>query len=84
MECNLYSVPGNLVLEVMWCRSYRGEEADPVKLSICAGWESAECHEREDEESYPCDDIEEAYCTHNAIDKTLVKFHPSSILHLDR
>ena len=41
----------------MRCHSYMGEEADPIKLDVCAGWESTQCHEREDEESYPCDEI---------------------------
>ena len=33
------------------------EEADPVDLNICTRYESTECHEREDEVSYPCKDI---------------------------
>ena len=34
-----------------------GKEADPVNLNMCTRYENAECHEREDEESYPCNDI---------------------------
>ena len=47
------------------------EEADPVKLSICTGWEGAEGHEREDEEGYPCDDIEEHCYDDNQSHKSL-------------
>jgi len=45
------------MLKPMKCDSDMGEEADPIKLDVCVGWESTQCHEREDEESYPCDEI---------------------------
>jgi len=54
--------------------SYVGEEGDPVKLTICTRWQSAECHEREDEESYPCNDIKAEHRHQNEQLKTFVKF----------
>jgi len=49
-----------------------GKEVDPVNLNKCAGWESAESREREDEESYPCNDIKGDYCHKSGV----VKRHP--------
>lgn len=49
-----------------------GQEADPANFDICVGWETAKCHEREDEESYPCDDIK-------VVDYPLkVNYHPTA------
>ena len=44
---------------------------NPVKLDICARWERAECHEREDEENYPCDEIKEQHCNRNERSNTV-------------
>jgi len=59
-----------------------GQEADPVKLNICSGWEGAEGHEREDEENYPCEDIKEHHYDTNQSQKILVKLLPSGAIQL--
>jgi len=56
-EGDLYPYFTKMMLGGLEYHSYMGEDADPVKLDICVGWESTQCHEREDEENYPCDEI---------------------------